>query len=302
MHRMEVCKRQPTSAMAQRKKTEENLRSPLAPSERNNAPPLQHKSGAREISSKYKYGISPLTIPPPGSPKRSQSTERRRPATLNHRASPPCSPSRTIPSRTSTPVHDVTGEILQLSNRKQTSGRTPDGLWPSMRSLSASFRSVSRTRACPEDPQLGKRTQALTTSRSVDFRDRLVNKPKRTLSSTSTEIPRSEMEYQFMSNAVPSRPTRTLSVPSGGSFCSSPASCRRSSTAGIQSSVRSYFTGLRKGKQRAGQLEDVHQLRMLENRYLQWRFVNARAQTAMDIQKITAKVGCSVFLYILNDQ
>ncbi|GJM87107.1 hypothetical protein PR202_ga03031 [Eleusine coracana subsp. coracana] len=92
--------------------------------------------------------------------KRSQSTERRpatasrtssggsRPSTPSRISAPtspssaPSSPSSSS-SSSSTPVRDAVSET-QSASRRLSSGRAPDGLWPSMRSLSSSFQLESR--------------------------------------------------------------------------------------------------------------------------------------------------------------
>ncbi|XP_077238161.1 AUGMIN subunit 8-like isoform X2 [Tasmannia lanceolata] len=62
-----------------------------------------------------------------------------------------------------------------------------------------------------------------------------------------------------------------------------------SSRSSSSTSVLSFAADVRKGKKGANQLEDTHQLRLLYNRYLQWRFVNTRTDTALSIQKVTAE-------------
>ncbi|KAJ4845820.1 hypothetical protein Tsubulata_008229 [Turnera subulata] len=54
-------------------------------------------------------------------------------------------------------------------------------------------------------------------------------------------------------------------------------------------SVLSFITDFKKGKKGANYVEDAHQLRLLHNRYLQWRFANARAEAVLYIQKVTAE-------------
>ncbi|XP_068650815.1 AUGMIN subunit 8-like [Aristolochia californica] len=133
--------------------TEELPRSLLRLSEKNNVA-ISRKPRAKEIASRYMSGLTstPLsaprrcpspsvtrgsTTPEPSVSKRAQSAERRRPST-------PSSPSRpstpSSPSRPTTPVKDSTAE-MQISSRRSITGRTPEGLWPSMRSLSVSFQS-----------------------------------------------------------------------------------------------------------------------------------------------------------------
>ncbi|KAJ4709529.1 QWRF motif-containing protein 8-like [Melia azedarach] len=67
----------------------------------------------------------------------------------------------------------------------------------------------------------------------------------------------------------------------------------RSSTTASQSnnstSVLSFIADFKKGKKSASYIDDAHQLRLLYNRYLQWRFANARAEAVLFIQKLTAE-------------
>ncbi|XP_027330451.1 AUGMIN subunit 8-like isoform X2 [Abrus precatorius] len=54
-------------------------------------------------------------------------------------------------------------------------------------------------------------------------------------------------------------------------------------------SVLSFIADFKKGKKGASLIEDAHQLRLLYNRYLQWRFVNARAEDVFYIQSATVE-------------
>lgn len=56
------------------------------------------------------------------------------------------------------------------------------------------------------------------------------------------------------------------------------------------SSVLSFIVDVRKGKRTPGYIEDAHQLRMLYNRYLQWRFANAQSEAVLHIQEVNAEV------------
>jgi hypothetical protein len=47
----------------------------------------------------------------------------------------------------------------------------------------------------------------------------------------------------------------------------------------------------RKGRKNANQMENIHHLRLLHNRYLQLLFVNARAEDVLSFQKDTAEVN-----------
>ncbi|XP_042065358.1 AUGMIN subunit 8-like [Salvia splendens] len=83
---------------------------------------------------------------------------------------------------------------------------------------------------------------------------------------------------------------------------SSPAWIRPSSpTRKLQSaaSVFSFFTDIKHGK-KAKHIEDVHNLRLLYNRLLQWRYANARSDDALQSQKVkTEKVLSSVWVEIV---
>ncbi|KAE8669190.1 QWRF motif-containing protein 8 [Hibiscus syriacus] len=65
----------------------------------------------------------------------------------------------------------------------------------------------------------------------------------------------------------------------------------RTSTFSSQShsttSVLSFIADFKKGRKGANYIEDAHQLRLLHNRYLQWRFAKARGEAVLYFQKIT---------------
>ncbi|KAL2338543.1 hypothetical protein Fmac_012989 [Flemingia macrophylla] len=54
-------------------------------------------------------------------------------------------------------------------------------------------------------------------------------------------------------------------------------------------SVLTFIADFKKGKKGVALIEDAHQLRLLYNRYLQWRFANARADDIFYIQNATAE-------------
>ncbi|XP_020261813.1 QWRF motif-containing protein 4-like isoform X2 [Asparagus officinalis] len=91
-------------------------------------------------------------------------------------------------------------------------------------------------------------------------------------------------------------PSRTLSAPSLISktmqsplrASSTPFSLSRCKTSQVSAtpSVLSYIVDVHKGKKSENHVDNVHQLQLLYNRDLQWRFVNALALDALFIQKI----------------
>ncbi|KAL5988176.1 hypothetical protein ACLOJK_035939 [Asimina triloba] len=54
-------------------------------------------------------------------------------------------------------------------------------------------------------------------------------------------------------------------------------------------SILSFVADVRRGKMGENRIEDAHALRLLYNRHLQWRIVNARADAAMSTQRVTAE-------------
>ncbi|KAJ4873064.1 QWRF motif-containing protein 8 [Raphanus sativus] len=92
----------------------------------------------------------------------------------------------------------------------------------------------------------------------------------------------------------PSRVTSTSSFarpstpPSRGVSPSRIRQTSNSTQSSTTSSVLSFITDVKKGK-KANYIEDVHQLRLLHNRYLQWRFAIAQAEAVMHIQRLTSE-------------
>ncbi|KAK9100139.1 hypothetical protein Scep_023569 [Stephania cephalantha] len=104
--------------------------------------------------------------------------------------------------------------------------------------------------------------------------------PSRPASPNKTPFPSSTPSRGMIS---PSRSRPSSPFPSISSVSSVTS---RSSNS---SSVLSFIADVRRGKKDANHIEDAHQLRLLYNRYMQWRYVNARADDATSVQKITAE-------------
>ncbi|TKY51024.1 QWRF motif-containing protein 2 [Spatholobus suberectus] len=96
-------------------------------------------------------------------------------------------------------------------------------------------------------------------------------------------------------NARPASPSKpwTGSSPSRG--IPSPARVRSTvassinSSAGNTPSILSFSADVRRGKIGEDRIFDAHTLRLLYNRYVQWRFVNARADATFMVQKLNAE-------------
>ena len=122
----------------------DTTRSPLVPAEKNNAVAATRRSRTMEVSSRYRSPTPTKTrrCPSPNVTRTvsstSQSLSKRAVSAERKRSSTP-----TTPTNPSTPVSDVSID-LPVSSKKLSTGRVPQGLWPStMRSLSVSFQSDS---------------------------------------------------------------------------------------------------------------------------------------------------------------
>ncbi|KAJ6923631.1 hypothetical protein NC652_017069 [Populus alba x Populus x berolinensis] len=91
-----------------------------------------------------------------------------------------------------------------------------------------------------------------------------------------------------ISRGVSPARTRPSTPPTGVS----PSRIRPSSVSSQfnnSTSVLSFIADFKKGKKGASYIEDAHQIRLLYNRYLQWRFANARAGAVLYFKKETAE-------------
>lgn len=95
------------------------------------------------------------------------------------------------------------------------------------------------------------------------------------------------------SNSSPMRGTSPSRVRNG--VGSTPLTSNLSST----SSILSFAADARRGKVGENRIVDAHQLRLLYNQQLQWRFANARADAAMVVKKGIAEVQL-LFKLLIN--
>ncbi|GJN33965.1 hypothetical protein PR202_gb22596 [Eleusine coracana subsp. coracana] len=96
--------------------------------------------------------------------------------------------------------------------------------------------------------------------------------PSKVLSAASS----TSRSFQSPSRVRPSTPSRSQSA---GSIQS-----------GVTSPIINYMVDAKKGKKNASQIENIHQLRLLYNRYLQWLFVNARAEDILSFQTTVVEI------------
>ncbi|CAO2202016.1 unnamed protein product [Urochloa humidicola] len=94
---------------------------------------------------------------------------------------------------------------------------------------------------------------------------------------------------QSPSRMRPSAPCRSKCDPSAAQL-------------GVEQPVFNYIVDVRKRKKKAGQIENVHQLRLLNNRYLQWRFVNALSEDTLSQKNGVENILYSVWKSILTQR
>ena len=184
---------------------------------------------------------------------------------------------------------------IGLSSLRRTP--TPDSvIKPSQISASDTAKlSLEESGVVSEVNSVGDKLQRITGAQklvasSLSDRISLVTSAVRSQSLPSTgSRPASPSRTCISRGGSPAR-TRPSTPPTGVS----PSRIRPSSVSSQvnnSTSVLSFIADFKRGKKGASYIEDAHQTRLLYNRCLQWRFVNARAGAVLYIQKVTAEVG-----------
>lgn len=89
----------------------------------------------------------------------------------------------------------------------------------------------------------------------------------------------------------PMSPSRLLASSTGPRLRNAVGSTPLNSLNSIPLSMTSFVADARRGKIAENRIVDAHSLRLLHNRLLQWRFVNARADAAQSGLSLNAEVG-----------
>lgn len=146
-----------------------------------------------------------------------------------------------------------------------------------------------------------KRTFTTPNLRRMSLPDESINKHQRvtnlvssnSLEKNSGSLPSSPNKSSGGSRGVsPSRTRTMVSAPSRGISPSHmrPSSPSRQLCNSNTVSVLTFISDMKKGKNVANRIEDAHHLRLLYNRQVQWRFVNASSEAMLSSQKLTAEV------------
>uniref|UniRef100_A0ACD5XWB7 Uncharacterized protein n=1 Tax=Avena sativa TaxID=4498 RepID=A0ACD5XWB7_AVESA len=284
-----------------------NERSPhgLWPAMRNLSPSYQLGAVVAPVNKKDKVVSSPSLDQTKG--QASVPTERKRSPLRRKKVAEQCEnarPSEDLPKRATEqnrwpamisgrgPANLMSNtELSEKSSRSVPVSNTSRGLSPRKtpasedtgKRLNQSLDDVARRLAIHANRDSVNDVYSQTTGRS-----KYVSRPSRTITLTVPVLHRSSSPNKVLSAA--SSASRTFQSPSR----TRPSTPCRSQSAGtmqpgVISPVVSYMVDPRKGRKNAGQTENVHQLRLLHNRYLQLLFVNARAEDVLSFQNSTVE-------------
>ncbi|KAF8695317.1 hypothetical protein HU200_037545 [Digitaria exilis] len=185
---------------------------------------------------------------------------------------------KNLMSRTIDLSDKATRSVSSANASRGLSPRKTPSVESSLKGSNPSLDEVARSLAI----QSSRRDDKVDSQRTE--RSKSVSRPNRTATFPVPILQRSSSPNKVLSAA--SSTSRTFQSPSR-TRPSTP--CRSQSTEAIQASVTSplinYMVDARKGKKNASQIENIHQLRLLYNRHLQWLFINAYAEDTLSFQK-----------------
>ncbi|KAM0843639.1 hypothetical protein ACQ4PT_057563 [Festuca glaucescens] len=289
-----------------------NERSPhgLWPAMRNLSPSYQLGSVATPGNKKDKVVSSPSLDQT--KEQASVPTERKRSPLRRKKVAEQCEnarPSEDLPKRATEQNHwpamiskrghtnlMSSTELSEKSSRSAPLSNTSRGLSPRKnpasedtgKRLNQSLDDVARRLAIHADRRDEQLDCVSDVHSQTTERCKYVSRPSRTITLPVPVLHHSSSPNRVLS-AAPSA-SRAFQSPSR-TRPSTP--CRSQSAGTIQpgviSPVVSYMVDPRKGRKNSSQTENIHQLRLLHNRYLQLLFVNARAEDVLSFQNSTVE-------------
>ncbi|KAK8683072.1 hypothetical protein V6N13_039140 [Hibiscus sabdariffa] len=190
------------------------------------------------------------------------------------------------PMRTSTSSSQSHSSTSVLSSTQRVVSPTR------MRTSTPSSQSHSSTSILSSTPRVVSPTRIRTSTSSSQY-----HSSTSVLSSNPRVVSPTRMRTSTSSTRTHSRSHSSISILSSTLRGVSPTpravspTRTRTSTSSSEShsstSVLSFILDFTKERKSTSQMEDAHQLCLLYNRYLQWRFANAHAETVLYIQKET---------------
>ncbi|KAK3123535.1 hypothetical protein QOZ80_8AG0632360 [Eleusine coracana subsp. coracana] len=149
--------------------------------------------------------------------------------------------------------------------------RTPSNEMAKRPAMRRSRREGQDSDASSQTTSEGSRSACRSASVPVLHRSSSSSRSKVVVSAAASPTP----------NATCQSPSRIRPSPSCRSKCASSSPAAQP--------VFNYIVDARKGKKSANQVENAHQLRLLHNRYLQWRFVNAISEATLSFRRNNAE-------------
>ncbi|XP_057973415.1 QWRF motif-containing protein 2-like [Malania oleifera] len=140
----------------------------------------------------------------------------------------------------------------------------------------------------PESPQSG--SPGLKTAVPVKLFG-----PKKSASDSPVSSPRTISTSRGLSSPLrgavrPASPSKLMTSSTSSPMRGIPSPSRvRNLVASTQPNILNFAADVRRGKMGENRIVDAHLLRLLYNRHLQWRFVNARADATMMAQRLAAE-------------
>ncbi|XP_017613226.2 AUGMIN subunit 8-like isoform X1 [Gossypium arboreum] len=198
------------------------------------------------------------------------------------------SPTRMRTSTSSSQSHSSTSVI---SSTPRGASPTPRVVSPTqMRTSISSSQSHSSTSVTSPTPMVASPTQMRTsTSSSQSHSSTSVTSPTPMVASpTQIRTSTSSNQSHSSTSVISSTPRGVSPTPR----VVSPTRMRTSTSSSQSHSSTpdiSFITDFQKVRKSASFIEDAHQLHLLYNRYLQWRYANAHSEAVLYIQKVNAK-------------
>ncbi|XP_062195045.1 QWRF motif-containing protein 4-like isoform X2 [Phragmites australis] len=228
------------------------------------------------------------------SPSKRVIEQHRWPAMMSGRG------SAGLTSTTAAPAGKA-GRTVSSSN--PSAGRSPRRMSPSEgtnKCLNGPPNEMAQRAAVHRSRRGDKADSSSDTSSQTSVSSKAACRPSRAISSPVPFLHRSSSPSKVLSAA--SSTSKTYQSPQRirpSASCRS--KCASAAQSGVAQPVFNYIADARKGKKNASQIENIHHLRLLNNRYLQWRFVNAHSEETPSSRKISVEsILYSVWISILT--
>lgn len=197
-----------------------------------------------------------------------------------------------LPNETSKPLQVSSLRRLSLSDEASKPLQKPSTDAARLSLLVESGRIGSRVKSIDDSSRVLRTQKSVPATPSDKTGLAIAGVRSLSLSSMGSRLPspsKTSVLSSSSSRGVSPARSRPSTPPSRGVSPSRIRPINSSSQSNNPISVLSFIADFKKGKKGAAYIEDAHQLRLLYNRYLQWRLVNARAEDVLYIQNATVE-------------